>query len=279
MQIDSHHHLWKYDPQQYPWITEENRALARDYLPADLEPLIARASIDGTIVVQARQTLEETRWLLELAKSHPFIRAVVGWVPLIDPDIEDVLAELAGETKLQAVRHVLQDEPDDAYMLRDDFDRGISRLAAVNLVYDILIYGRHLKNTTTFVDRHPTQPFVLDHIAKPTIASARFDQEWATQIRELALRDNLVCKFSGVATEVRDPEWTTELIRPYFDTVLQAFGPERLMFGSDWPVCVLRSGYGQWVSTVRELIGELSPTEQSHIMGLTACRVYRLEMP
>jgi L-fuconolactonase len=277
MQIDSHHHLWRYKRDEYPWITEDKNTLARDYIPDDLKVLIDQAGIDGTVVVQARQTLEETRWLLGLAKSHPFIRGVVGWVPLIDGNIENALAEYAGETKLKAVRHVLQDEADDAFMLRQDFNRGISCLAKVGLVYDILIYARHLPNTIEFVDRHPMQPFVLDHIAKPVISVALFEQQWADQIRELARRDHVVCKFSGVATEVRDPEWSADLIRPYFNAVLEAFGPGRLMFGTDWPVCLLKSSYGRWVATVRELIRDLSQDEQTQIMGLTASRVYGLE--
>jgi L-fuconolactonase len=277
MRIDSHHHLWHYDPAEYPWITAEKAALARDYLPAELATLIAEAGVDGTIVVQARQTLDETRWLLEMAKSHLFILGVVGWVPLIDDQIERILAELTAEPKLKAVRHVLQDEADDAYMLRPDFDRGISQLAGTGLVYDILIYPRHLATTITFVDRHPSQPFVLDHIAKPTITADRFDDRWAEHIRELARREHVVCKLSGVATEVRDREWDVESIRPYFDTVLEEFGPDRLMFGTDWPVCLLRSSYGQWVATVQELIRDLSADEQARIMGLTAASVYGVE--
>jgi L-fuconolactonase len=277
MRIDSHHHLWRYDRSQYPWITEDKSAIARDYLPSDLKLLIDQAGIEGTIVVQARQTLEETRWLIELARSHSFIRGVVAWVSLVDADIAEVLVQLSSETKLVAVRHVLQDEPDDAFMLRDDFNRGISRLSGFDLIYDILIYARQLANTIAFVDRHPAQPFVLDHIAKPVISRDRIDQPWADHIRELARRDHVTCKFSGVATEVQDADWSTSLIRPYFDTVLEAFGPSRLMFGTDWPVCLLRSGYSQWVETVEELIEDLSSAEQAEIMGLTASRVYGLE--
>lgn len=274
--IDSHHHLWKYDPDQYPWIGPNMSVLARDYLGNDLRVMIDQAGVEGTVVVQARQTVEETQWLLELAREHSFIRGVVGWVPLVEPDVETYLDRFADEPKWKAVRHVLQDEPDDTFMLRDDFNRGIIALKQFELVYDILIYARHLAYTIEFVDRHPGQPFVLDHIAKPSISAKRFDEQWANEIRELARRDHVTCKFSGVATEVKDPEWSIDLIRPYFETVLHAFGPDRLMFGTDWPVCLLRTSYSDWVGTVTDLIGPLSKDEQEQIMGLTAMRVYRL---
>ncbi len=277
MRIDSHHHLWRYDSLEYPWISQGMSVLKRDYLPADLKDQIDQAGIQRTIVVQARQTIEETRWLLELARAHSFIVGVVGFVPLVDAGIDRVLVEFSGETKLRAVRHVLQDEPDDALMHDAEFNRGIGKLAPFGLVYDVLIYGRHLASAIEFVDRHPRQPFVVDHIAKPTIVRATFDRLWAGQIRELARRDHVACKISGIATEVRDAEWTTELIRPYFDTVLDAFGPDRLMFGTDWPVCLLRSSYRQWVTTVEELIGGLSTSDQARIMGDTARRVYGID--
>jgi L-fuconolactonase len=277
MRIDSHHHLWRYNSAEYPWINESMSVLRRDYLPADLKVQIDGAGIQATVAVQARQTLEETRWLLELANAYSFIAGVVGWVPLVDPDIDQILGEFAGETKLRAVRHVLQDEPDDELMHHADFHRGIGRLAQFGLVYDVLIYARHLATAIEFIDRHPRPPFVLDHIAKPVIALTPFDQEWASQIRELARRDHVACKLSGMATEVRDPEWTSETFRLYFETVLDAFGPDRLMFGTDWPVCLLRCEYHQWVATMEELISELSASEQARIMGLTAERVYGLD--
>jgi L-fuconolactonase len=266
--IDSHHHLWQYNEAEYPWISDAMGVLRRDYLPDDLKANLDKAGVHGTVVVQARQTLEETAWLLELAGRSRFIHGVVGWVPLVAPDVSETLAQHALNPKLRAVRHVLHDEPNDAYMLRDDFNRGIAGLKGLGLVYDILIFARHLENTITLVDRHPGQPFVVDHIAKPTIT--------AEQIRALARRPHVSCKLSGVVTEVRDPEWTLDLIRPYYETVLDAFGPERLMFGTDWPVCLLRCDYSQWVAAVRELIASLSATEQAHVMGLTAARVYGL---
>jgi len=276
MQIDSHHHFWKYDPVQYAWIGPDMSVLKRDYLPADLADAIGRAGIDGVVSVQARQTIEETASLLALAAEHELLRGVVGWIPLAAPDVVSVLEPLAQSPWLKAVRHVVQDEPDDAFILDTEFNRGVSQLKQFGLVYDILIYAKHLANTIRFVDRHPDQPFVLDHIAKPTIQAAEFPRSWRDELRELARREHVVCKFSGVVTEVRDAAWSTELIRPYWDAAIEAFGSKRLMFGSDWPVCLLRSGYGQWVSSVRELIADLSPAEQGDIMGANACRVYDL---
>ncbi len=276
MQIDSHHHFWKYDPVQYEWIGPDMSVLKRDFLPADLADEIEPAGIDGVVSVQARQTVEETAALLAMAAEHEFIHGVVGWVPLASPDVAAVLEPLAQSPCLKAVRHVVQDEPDDAFILGDEFNRGVSQLKRFALVYDILIYARQLANSIRFVDRHPDQSFVLDHIAKPMIQAAEFPRAWADELRGLARREHVVCKFSGVVTEVRDAAWSAELIRPYWDAALEAFGPKRLMFGSDWPVCLLRSGYGQWVSTVRELIADLTPAEQSDIMGANACRVYGL---
>jgi L-fuconolactonase len=274
MFIDSHHHLWQYNPGDYGWITDGMEVLRRDYLPSNLQANLDRTGIRGTIVVQARQTLEETRWLLSLASQFDFIRGVVGWVPLVDQGVGRLLDGLAVDKLLRGVRHVLHDEPDDAYMLRADFNRGIGLLKQFGLVYDILIFARHLDNTLLFVDRYPQQPFVVDHIAKPTITAKAFDRVWASRIRELARRQNVACKFSGVVTEVRDPAWSLELIRPYWQTVLEAFGPQRLMFGTDWPVCLLRTSYEQWIAVTRELIADLAPAEQAAIMGDTAARVY-----
>lgn len=276
MQIDSHHHFWKYDPVQYEWISPEMSVLRRDFLPANLADEIERSGIDGVVSVQARQSVEETECLIALAAEHEFIRGVVGWVPLASSEVVAELEKFASSPWLKAVRHVVQDEPDDAFILGTEFNRGISKLRQFDLVYDILIYAKQLANSIRFVDQHPDQPFVLDHIAKPTIRAEEFHETWAEEIRELARRENVVCKFSGVVTEILDESWSTDLIRAYWDVALDAFGPTRLMFGSDWPVCLLRSGYHQWVTAVRELIAGLSADEQMDIMGGNACRVYDL---
>jgi L-fuconolactonase len=276
MRIDSHQHFWRFDQTAYPWIQPSMDVLRRDYLPDDLAPHLAAAQIDGVVAVQAQQTVEETRWLLTLADRHPSIRGVVGWVPLVDEGVGAVLGELAQHARLKGIRHILHDEPDDRYMLRDDFNRGVARLAAHGLVYDILIFAKHLPATLDFVDRHPRQPFVVDHIAKPTIVGEHFHDEWAANLRALAQRPHVSCKLSGVVTEVRDPRWTPALLEPYIDAALGAFGADRLLFGTDWPVCLLRSDYATWVDTVTAYIARLSEAEQRAIMGANAARVYGL---
>ena len=276
MRIDSHHHFWKYNPVEYDWIGPEMALLQRDFLPEDLARTAAAAGIDGVVSVQARQTVEETAWLLELARDSQLIRGVVGWVPLISPDVEKDLERFAAEPKLKAVRHVLQGEADERYMLRDDFNAGIRTLRKFALVYDILIFERHLPQTIEFVDRHPEQVFVLDHIAKPRIKDALLTP-WDKNIRELARRENVYCKLSGVATEADWQGWTDEQLYPYFDTVFAAFEPGRVMFGSDWPVCLVATAYERWLETVRRYIARYSADEQDAILGGTASKVYSLD--
>jgi L-fuconolactonase len=276
MRIDSHQHFWRFDQAAYPWIQPSMAVLRRDYLPDDLAPLIAASGIEGVIAVQAQQTVEETRWLLSLAAEHPFIRGVVGWAPLVDPGVEAVLDELARRPALKGIRHILHDEPDDRYMLREDFGRGVAGLERHGLVYDILIFAKHLPATIELVDRHPRQSFVVDHVAKPAIAAARFDSAWAGHLRELSRRPQVTCKLSGMVTEVRDPQWSAATLAPYVETALEAFGAERLLFGTDWPVCLLRCGYGDWTGAVAGFISQLSDSEQRAIMGDNATRIYRL---
>lgn len=250
--------------------------LRRDFTPADLQQVIEAAGVEGVVSVQARQSVEETQWLLDLASQHDFIRGVVGWLPLMDRGVRSDIERLSQFSDLKAVRHVVQDEPDDAFLLGSDFNRGVTLLTEFDLVYDILIYAKHLPNTLQFVDRHPEQSFVLDHIAKPTIRHGEFDQRWAANLKELARRPQVTCKFSALVTEVRDVQWSVDLLRPYWDTVVEAFGTPRLMFGSDWPVCLLRSDYARWVATVQELAAGLSPGEQHDLWSQTAIRTYRL---
>jgi L-fuconolactonase len=276
MRIDSHQHFWRYEPAGYPWIQPSMAALRRDYLPADLEPVLANAGIDGSIVVQAQQTVDETRWLLDLAAQSACVCGVVGWVPLVRPDVDRTVEELARNTALKGVRHILHDEPDDRYMLRDDFNRGVACLVRHDLVYDVLVFARHLPTTLALVDRHPRQRFVVDHIAKPTISAARFDHDWARNVRALAERPHVACKLSGVVTEVRDTTWTPDTLKPYVETAIEAFGAERMLFGTDWPVCLLRCGYADWVTIALDFIGSLSASEQQAIMGKNAARIYHL---
>jgi L-fuconolactonase len=273
MKIDAHHHFWRYTPEEYGWIEESMRAIRRDFLPEHLRAEIASAGIDGVISIQARQSLEETFWLIELAARNEFIKAVVGWVSLVEADVQKHLSRFIAQKKFRAVRHVLQGEPDERFMLRDDFNRGIAALHEFNLAYDILIFECHLPQTIEFVDRHPQQTFVLDHIAKPRIKD-NVMEPWRTNICELAKRPNVFCKISGMVTEADYVRWTEEQLRPYFDVVLQAFGPSRLMFGSDWPVCLVACGYARWHEIVARWTAQLSAAERDEIFGGTARRAY-----
>jgi Predicted metal-dependent hydrolase of the TIM-barrel fold len=275
MIVDSHHHFWRYSPAEYGWIDDGMARIRRDFLPDDLHQETAAAGVDAVVSVQARQNVEETRWLLDLAAANDFIAGVVGWVPLVSPSVAATLEKFAAHPKLVAIRHVLQDEPDPAYMLRDDFQAGIRALQIFNLTYDILIFDRHLPQTIEFVDQHPEQPFVIDHMAKPPIRQREIEP-WARHMRELAKRPHVCCKLSGLTTEVGRPNWTLADLRPYVDVVLEAFGSDRLLFGSDWPVCLVACDYLRWMATVQELIADLSPAERSAILGGNARRVYRL---
>jgi len=276
MRVDSHHHFWNYSAEQYGWISEKMQVLRRDFAPKDLLEQTESTHIDYVVSVQARQETQETRFLLDYAQKNSWIRGVVGWVPLAQPAIAKVLDSFQGETLLKGVRHVVQDEPDEKFLDREDFNAGIRLLRSFKLVYDLLVFGKQLPMTIRFVDRHPNQPFVLDHIAKPVIEANHFDKQWEKDFRELAKRPNVDCKFSALVTEVRDPEWTIELLKPYWDVALDAFGPDRLMFGSDWPVCLLRSSYADWVAAVSVLVKDLTPQQQANFWGGNANRAYHL---
>lgn len=276
MRIDSHHHFWKYTAKEYGWISDEMAVIRRDFLPAHLAQEIRKARIDGVVSVQARQTIEETRFLLDFAEKNAFIKGVVGWVPFVEKNVAQQIESFAGRPKLRGFRHVVQGEPDDNFILRADFNEGIKALHYWGYVYDILIFEKHLPQTIQFVDRHPQQVFVLDHIAKPVIKDNSFDA-WARNIRELAKRPKVFCKVSGMVTEANWKTWTPAQLQRYFDTVLEAFTPSRLMFGSDWPVCLVASGYLKWVQTVEAAFGKLSPTEKELIFGKVAQQVYDLK--
>jgi L-fuconolactonase len=246
-----------------------------DFLIQDLMDVLEESDIEGVVTVQARQALAETRWLLDLARSHDFIRGVVGWVALTDPKVEGDLEQLSTHAKLKSVRHVLHDEPDDFYILREDFNRGIKLLQGFGLRYDLLIFERHLPQTIQFVDRHPNQIFILNHIAKPRIRQGVISP-WRENLTELARRENVFCKLSGLVTEASWQSWTEADLDPYLQIALTAFGPERVIFGSDWPVILLGSSYKRWVDVVQRSISHLSEYEQERIFGKTATEVYRL---
>src|SRR4051812_13374852 len=243
MRLDSHQHFWRYSQSEYPWIKQE-WIICRDFLPADLEPLLKHAALDGCIAVQARQSLEETRWLLELAAEFTFIKSVVGWVDLRSNQVEEQLAEFSLHPKLAGVRHVVQDEPNDDFMLGADFRRGIAQLAGHDLTFDLLIFPKQLPAAISLVSHFPEQRFVLDHIAKPDIKEARLSP-WRERIRELAKLPNVICKLSGMVTEAHWANWKPEDFQPFLDVVFEAFGVDRLMFGSDWPVCLLAGDYNK----------------------------------
>ncbi|HEY0797043.1 MAG TPA: amidohydrolase family protein [Acidisarcina sp.] len=272
--IDAHHHLWRYTSKDYDWIDDSMATLQRDFLAADLAVAVKAAQVDTTIAVQARQTIEETLWLLDLAAAHSIISGVVGWVPLIDTGVSKSLEELTGRHNLRGVRHVLQAEPNE-YMLSPAFQRGIGLLNNFGLAYDLLIHERQLTSVIQLIDQHPDQVFILDHVAKPLIHSGEM-QPWARLIAQLAERPNVYCKISGMVTEADWQTWSPETLQPYIDVVLEAFGPRRLMYGSDWPVCLVASSYGRWIGTMRAAISSLSPEEQSWIMGRTAEQAYNL---
>ena len=276
MTIDTHQHFWKYDPVAYDWISSDMAGIRKDFLPADLHREISSAGVDGVISVQARQSIAETKWLLQLADTYPFIKGVTAWLPLADAHAGALLEKYAVNPYLKACRHLLQGEADD-YMFHEGFSRGIDLLAHHQLIYEILVYERQLPSVIRFVDLHPGQVFVLDHMAKPCVSKNEMSP-WRENIRLLAERPQVHCKLSGIVTEASYDNWTVEHLKPYMDTVLEAFRPDRLRYGSDWPVCLLACTYGHWLSLVKSFISALSEAEQMKILGANAVKLYRLEM-
>lgn len=274
--IDAHHHLWHYNAEEYPWMSDGMDVLRRDFEVDELQTLAKAHSVAGTVAVQARQTLSETEWLLDIAERTPLILGVVGWVPLISSDLEGDLERLHARPMLKGVRHVLHDEADPNYMLREDFNVGIRLLERYGLRYNLLIFAEHLPQTIDFVDRHPNQMFILDHIAKPRIADGEM-AIWNKHLRALSERQNVACKISGMVTEANWQDWSEDHLAPYIEAVLSAFGSSRMMFGSDWPVLTLASSYDRWIGTVGRIVERLSAAEAEDIMWRTAQRVYGLE--
>ncbi len=275
MHIDAHQHFWIYNRDQYDWIDDSMAALRRNFLPADLKPEMDGSGFQGSVAVQVRQTLDETRWLLELAQDFPSIVGVVGWVDLQSPDIRSQLKTLSRNPKLVGVRHIVQSEPDDRFLLRPEFLRGISALEEFDLAFDILIYSRHLKIAAEFVERFPRQRFVLDHLAKPPIKNGEIDA-WAQGIRDLAAFPNVFCKLSGLVTEADWRHWKPHQITPYLDVAFQSFGPARLMIGSDWPVCLVAASYTGAMQIVKDYISQQKPATQDDVLGGNAQRFWRL---
>ena len=273
--IDTHHHFWKYSTAEYGWIGDDMKMIRRDFLPADLKKTLDEAGVSGAVSVQARTIVEESDWLLSMAEKHDFLRGVVGWVPLTEKDVEKHLERLSAHKKFKGVRHVIQGEPDDNYILRPDFNAGIKKLLKYKLRYDILIFERQLKPSIKFVDQHPNQMFILDHIAKPKIKE-RILSPWREDMIALGKRPNVYCKISGMITEADHKQWTSADLAPYLDTALQAFGPKRLMFGSDWPVMLVAGQYKPWVELIKEAIKRYSTAEQEQILSKNAITAYGL---
>ena len=268
-------HFWRYTPDEYGWIDDSMSGLRRDFLPEHLEPELKRAGFDGSIAVQARQTLEETRWLLDLATSSPFILGVIGWVDLRASNVQTQLARFAGNPKLLGIRHVVQSEPDERFLLQPEFLRGISALAEFDLTYDLLIYPRHLSVAAEFVRRFPRQRFALDHLAKPLIKTGTL-QPWDADIRKLAQFPNVFCKLSGLITEADWKTWKPEHIAPYLDVALECFGPDRLMIGSDWPVCTVAGSYAQVMNLVLDSFSKYPEDLRNAVLGGNAEKFWRL---
>jgi L-fuconolactonase len=270
--IVAHQHFWRYSPQTHGWITDSMAVLKQDFLPADLAPLLKRRGYDGCVAVQAEMAVTETHWLLDLADQAPFIRAVVGWVDLCAPDVAGTLTPLARRKKLRGIRHIVQAEADD-FMLRPDFQRGIAALAPLDLAYDILVYHRQLPAALSLVERFPQQRFVVDHVAKPDI-KAGLRHPWAPQMRALARHPHVFCKASGMVTEADWHAWTPAQLEYYLDVVFDAFGPERIMIGSDWPVCTLAADYDRTMAVVEEYLARLPARAAEAALGGTAQRFY-----
>jgi L-fuconolactonase len=272
MKIDAHQHFWKFDPVRDAWISEDMAVIRRDFYPEDLQPVLEAAGMDGCVAVQADQSLQETRFLLDLAAKHDFIKAVVGWVDLCADDLEEHLGKLEAEQKLAGFRHIIQAEP-PAFFSRTDFRNGIRCLGKHDFTFDILIFPQHLPEALSFVKAFPNQKFVIDHLAKPHIKAGSM-KEWRPFMQEMAQCDNVWVKLSGMVTEADWKAWKQEDMRPYLDVLLEHFGPSRLMYGSDWPVCLLAADYQRQMAVVVDYISSLSEPEQALIMGNNAREFY-----
>jgi L-fuconolactonase len=254
-------------------MSDEMSQLKRDFLPEDLQPLLQSSAFDGCIAVQARQTLEETRWLLEFSERHAFIKGVVGWVDLCSTELRRQLETFATHPKFVGVRHIVQDEPDDEFMLRAEFMNGIAQLRGFDLTYDLLLYPRHLRAAAQLVQKFPEQPFVLDHMGKPRIAEGLLSP-WREDLRELASAPNVLCKLSGMVTEAKWNQWKPAEFTRYIDSVVEVFTPERLMIASDWPVCLLSGDYAATMQIAIDYVQQFSLAAQSGILGGNCARFY-----
>jgi L-fuconolactonase len=273
--IDAHQHFWKFDPVRDTWINESMKRIQRDFYPQDLKPLLDTHGFDGCVLVQTDQSDAETEFLLSLAWQYPFIKGIVGWIDLQADDISERLAQSAHNKILKGFRHVLQGEEQRDFMLRPTFMRGIAELQRYGYTYDILVYPDQLPFVKKFVANFPDQPFVVDHLAKPYIKSREIDT-WREDIQDIARFPNVYCKVSGMVTEADLEMWKQPELTPYIDVVVEAFGVQRLMFGSDWPVCLLAAEYAEVVNIVKDYFASYSKSEQELVFGTTASRFYKL---
>ena len=275
--LDAHQHFWQLQKFNYPWLTPSNEVLYRDFDPADLQPHLAECGVDGTIAVQATHSQAETEWLLSLTHQNSFIKGVVGWLDLNGPDLEQSLADLVAKGPLVGLRHQVHDESDPAWLLQERVIRGLELVARQGLVYDLLVRPAHLPHLPALFEAVPTGRWVIDHLAKPEIKNHHLEP-WLTGMRQAAQYPNVYCKLSGMITEADQSNWSIEDLRIYFESVLELFGPSRLLFGSDWPVCLLAGSYSQVNGLVEQLLQTLSPAEEAAIWSGTASRVYGIEL-
>ncbi len=275
LRIDAHQHFWKFDPVRDSWINEEMKVIQRDFLPLDLQPVLQQNGIEGSVVVQSDQSATENEFQLQNANNNEFIKGVVGWVDLQSDNIKEQLQALSRYKKLKGFRHVLQSEPDPAFMMRPDFLRGISCLRQFNYTYDILIYPKHLSYAKQMVAAFPDQPFVIDHLAKPFIKDGIIE-DWKRDMVAIAQHENVSCKISGMVTEANWKQWKKEDFRPYLDVAFEVFGSKRILFGSDWPVCLVAASYDKMLDIVQNYISEFTTQEQSDFWSGNAVSFYNL---
>lgn len=276
MIVDSHQHFWRFDPARDSWITDQMAALRRDFMPSDIAPELAANRVDATVAVQVDQSETETQFLLDLARSHSFIAGVVGWIDLLAPDLERRLEHYRQFPKLRGFRHIVQGEPDD-FLLREDFRRGVATLANFGFTYDVLVYARQLPAAVDFVRRLPHQHLVVDHIAKPDHSAPGALTQWERHMRAIAAEPNVMCKLSGLITEADWRSWRPEQFQPHLEIVWDAFGPHRLMFGSDWPVCLLAGAYAQVKQLIEDFLSGRPAAEREAVFEGTAAAFYGLK--
>jgi len=273
--VDSHQHFWQVGRFDYPWMTPEIEVLCQDYLPSTLEPILKRCGIEQTILVQASNSVEETRWLLSLADHNSFIAGVVGWVDLQADDVGGQLDEFTAHPKFKGVRHLVESEPGDDWLARPNVIRGLGELARRQIAYDLLVHSRHLEYARRVAQESPGLSLVVDHMAKPPIARHEID-EWRNEIKKLAVYPNVSCKLSGLVTEADHEHWRRSDLRPYVETALEYFGARRMMFGSDWPVCLLAAAYDRVLETAQSLIAELNSEDRARVLSGNAREFYRI---